>query len=475
MALLFVALPAQALICCKCYPTGNIDQAACLTDPAIQCGDFTSKINNPNIKGYTCDTVNEAKCKPITPDNGLCPAAPVDATAYVPPTGSVIKTHTPFEPIIPEISQQTHIPGLQFSQQLDIQGDKVVIPFLAEYIQAVYKYLIGISVIAAAVMIVWGGFKYLLSGTITDVKVAKGIITDAVIGLVLVFSATTILYTIGGSALTNLNAVALTNIQPFYLEQEEVNPDVPPDAPGRNGAVGNKPFLAQTPFDDDGFTPIPGEAQVPQPLPVPEYKQYGGTWGNVAYGDKPACSGTNDKPTDANGNPCCTTYFHGGCGPTSLAELYKFNGADATPLDVGQMLSNRGLRRCNSGTSIVPVTISTDNPFGLKLVAVSSIENVVKTLRSGQPVMFACNHCIGKMKTDSVAPNPPAGLGEKGHVSRQDGWKTYGGHFMVLTGVDDQGKIFTVSDVGNEDNYGIVNISQGQLRNSTNGFWAVQK
>ena len=225
----FVALPAQALVCCICSPSGSSAGAACLTDPAMDCTDFGDKIDNPQLKGMTCEHVDEAKCKAASSDpNGLCPSDPIAATAYKGPAPK--PSYVDFDPIIPTFTPQTHIPGLEFSKKLISHGDTFDVPFLAEYIQAVYKYLIGISLVAAAVMIVWGGFKYLLSGTITDVKVAKGIITDAVIGLFLLFGITTIVYTINPD-LTNLYALNITNITP--IEYTDVEAEPPPSEEGK--------------------------------------------------------------------------------------------------------------------------------------------------------------------------------------------------------------------------------------------------
>ncbi len=99
------------------------------------------------------------------------------------------------------------IPGLVFSTQPQFSpganGDlHLAVPFIAQYISAIYQYLIGISIIAAAIMIVYGGVLYIIGSSMMTITNGKEIIKDAIIGLFLVIAMYTILKTINSSMVT---------------------------------------------------------------------------------------------------------------------------------------------------------------------------------------------------------------------------------------------------------------------------------
>jgi hypothetical protein len=60
------------------------------------------------------------------------------------------------------------IPGLAFSEQVPVEtkSQALQIPYLAQYVAAAYRYLVGIAAIAAGIMIVYGGLLYLLGETV---------------------------------------------------------------------------------------------------------------------------------------------------------------------------------------------------------------------------------------------------------------------------------------------------------------------
>ena len=98
------------------------------------------------------------------------------------------------------------------------------------YIQAVYKFGIWAVGISALLMISIGGFMYITSaGNNTAMEKAKGVITDAVIGLVLALTAYLLLYIINPD---------LVKIKPL--------PIIPAKAPTAQPPVGGPP-LAPTP------------------------------------------------------------------------------------------------------------------------------------------------------------------------------------------------------------------------------------
>ncbi len=82
---------------------------------------------------------------------------------------------------------------------------------LGDYIGLMYRYGVSIAVIAAIVMVTYGGFRWLLGSAIGDISKAKTIILDAIMGLILLLGAYLILNTVNPATLT-LKVPALTKI-----------------------------------------------------------------------------------------------------------------------------------------------------------------------------------------------------------------------------------------------------------------------
>lgn len=87
------------------------------------------------------------------------------------------QTYVPMEPI----------PGTHIMQQIDFPG----------YVDALYKFVIWTSGIAALLMINIGGFMYFTAaGNTSKLEKAKGVISDALLGLIAIMTAYLILYII---------------------------------------------------------------------------------------------------------------------------------------------------------------------------------------------------------------------------------------------------------------------------------------
>jgi|GEM_PF-2607178 len=67
---------------------------------------------------------------------------------------------------------------------------------LADYINVAYRYMVSIVLVVAIVMTVYGGFRYLFGASMGSVQAGKDIIRDALIGMLLVLGAYTILSTV---------------------------------------------------------------------------------------------------------------------------------------------------------------------------------------------------------------------------------------------------------------------------------------
>jgi hypothetical protein len=201
----------QAANCCLCTQ-GN--DKVCLTDSLTNdCTELAKKIPN----SYICNPLNDIQCKPITSGgSAVCPEPPKDVASFkAPATGKAMDTIVEFLPIIPE--QNVKIPGLTYGMELSAKQEgfkqKIQLPFLGQFISALYRYMIGASIVAAAVMIVYGGFMFILGQTMASVSRGKSIIYDALIGLILMLSAYTLLHLVNPQT-TALKPIGLERVKP---------------------------------------------------------------------------------------------------------------------------------------------------------------------------------------------------------------------------------------------------------------------
>lgn len=222
-----------------CIDTTLIDVADCSTIP--QSSAFNSAVESSgrdvSIAGFTCNSgppLREEACDIHTPTGSAsaqCPSAPItieqipDQLSTNDDIPESVATPPPVEPVTPRLS--VSIPGLSFGSIREEDG-YLYIPFLAEYISAVYRYGIGIALIIAIIMVMYGGFRYVLGSATEDVSSGKQIVTDAIIGLVLALSAYLILTTVNPNTL-DLNAIKVKKIQPEELELGLAQPHLEDD------------------------------------------------------------------------------------------------------------------------------------------------------------------------------------------------------------------------------------------------------
>jgi len=156
--------------------------------------------------GQPCTT--DAQCQSGSSCTAASGGSGTVCTPKATPVTSGGSGETPFQSITPRLG--TPIPGVSLSPATK-NGEIVSVPFLAEYINGAYRYLIGISLIAAIVMTVYGGFRYLVGASLGDVKSGKKIITDALGGMLIILAAYLILNTINPATL-NLSILNLANV-----------------------------------------------------------------------------------------------------------------------------------------------------------------------------------------------------------------------------------------------------------------------
>lgn len=116
------------------------------------------------------------------------------------------------------------IPGISFPEELTVVDGKILIPYLAIYISTVQKYLIGLALIAAAVIIVYAGVLYMAASTGAKVHDAKELIKDALIGLVLILTAVVILFNL------NPQTTEPSTLSVYQVKRIEDTPENPAQA-----------------------------------------------------------------------------------------------------------------------------------------------------------------------------------------------------------------------------------------------------
>ncbi|MFZ5364323.1 MAG: pilin [Patescibacteria group bacterium] len=171
---------------------------------------------------------------------------------------SLSSTPTPyqFESVTPnlEIPLPT-LPSFSEFTDLTLQGDApnryIWIPWIGQYIAAIYKYAIGIVGVLAGIMIVIGGLLWLTAGGAADrVSTAKSFIESSLVGLVIALTSYLLLYVI------NPNLVGFESLKVKYIER--VN--LPMDAIVSFATGG---FDAETYSSTEGSTLPPATGDTP--------------------------------------------------------------------------------------------------------------------------------------------------------------------------------------------------------------------
>ena len=218
----FLISPAYAAdVCCRCGKARAGEY--CLTSSTQSCGDISTN-------EVTCDTgpLTPTQCRPVT-SGGECQSGPMSVADFEnSQRGSAAnssQTGKPVNLITPNLG--VPIPGLTFANQSTPENGYISIPFLAQYITAGYRYLIGVSVIAAIIMVTYGGFRYLLGSAMGDVKRGKTIIFDAIMGLVVLLSAYLILQTVNPATLS-LDAIRIQSVGNDTPDEGDVDPNPQP-------------------------------------------------------------------------------------------------------------------------------------------------------------------------------------------------------------------------------------------------------
>ena len=185
---------------CHFYCQGAFIGSGHSGTPASQAGDSNVSCSRENVATACaaagcndfCRTKNTTEatyvCAP-TP-TASCNDAPAPSAGSSSPTVSTTPapTSAPPSPAFPVAL------GVSFGSVDRVNG-------LNEYIAAGYAYGLRIVLVMAMVMVVYGGFRYLVGSALEDVKRGKEIIVDAIVGLMIALGAYFILATINPNTL----------------------------------------------------------------------------------------------------------------------------------------------------------------------------------------------------------------------------------------------------------------------------------
>lgn len=182
-----------------------------------------------------------------------------------------------------------------------------------------------------------------------------------------------------------------------------------------------------------------------------EYEQFDRRWGAQRYGNSPEC----------------TNIAQAGCGPTSLAIVLNYlyqedpeslaSGGQieiVTPPQTATYAATHG-RICNNGTAGDTMVTNVHTGFPGFRGRRISLDQAVDQLRAGNLVIFLCRGCTGQ--------------------NRRGGDKSYGGHYMVLNGVNADGSVFNVLDPGANEASDILTITRKNLAGHNAGFWIIER
>lgn len=174
-----------------------------------------------------CDSDNACSLK----TNGIGTAKCCEKACYFDNTG--LTAYNNFNVSILGISQQVKlnnpsleisIPGLNFSPQsqaTDTEG-YIHITFLAEYLAAIYKFALAAASIVGAIVIILNGFRIVVSAGGEQKNVGIKHITQAVIGLILLWSSYFIFYTINPD-LVQFKALKIKFFDPKVMSEDEIS------------------------------------------------------------------------------------------------------------------------------------------------------------------------------------------------------------------------------------------------------------
>ncbi len=370
---------------CACYygdegfcGTVSVDEAGTPIETSYGCTDYCGDM-------FGIESTNSVWADDNSSEEGItvqedCTLSDEDAQSLAtmnnasPSSSTASATQSRLSLIKPRLN--IDIPTVTFSD--GVMKDGVLnVNYLGEYIAGIYTYLLGIATTIAIVMLMIGGLQWAIGGVSAEsIGKAKTRIKNAATGLVLLMSTYLILYTVNPE-LIKLQFPELSVAQFIPISTEDTGSDV--STLQLSGCAGsgtnNVPYFCQR------------------------------NYGSVVYGKD-----CQDSPTIKSS----------GCGPTSLAMVLNFYGANEDPKSVASSFEAGGYRVCGSGSSYSGFTNSTavtSNNMQGEIIPIADHTSITSHLQADQPIIIS----VGKSRF------------------------TNGGHFIVLTGINQDGT-FSIND-----------------------------
>lgn len=228
----------------------------------------------------------------------------------------------------------------------------VSVNFLADYINAIYGWILGAAALVAVVMMMIGGLQYIMArGKSKYIEAAKTRITNAITGMVLLLAAYSLASLID-PRLVNPKSLTVQYVPYIFVSTEDTGSDVaaltlPDPAGGTNGV----PYYSQRSYND-------------------------------IYGA--SCSGS-------------PTIKSSGCGPTSAAMVLSFYGVSADPVSTAAAFEADGYRVCGSGTAYAAFSNSSiikNNGLVGKSIPINQHSVIEGYLAENKPIIIS----VGKSR-----------------------------------------------------------------------------
>ncbi len=330
------------------------------------------------------------------------------------------------------------VPGLEFSGNVTGEpaegGHTFALPYIAQYINAVYRYAIGLGIVLAVVMLMYAGIRWMTSlGDSSQVSDAQSMVQNAVLGLILLMSVYTILYII------NPDLIKLKSLQILAPTQATWDLDT-----GISDAS-----------DGDKFT---GAAVSISAGSFPDYKQCDSRWADTPYTDKSnnpmQCTSSHNSPP---GSEAPDTICKSGCGITSLANVLAYYGEQVSPKEAAAFSAKIGAHTSCVGTAGPSLCKSIAGAYPklqCHLIKTGDTKAVIDNVRAKKPVIFSCHGCEGTTNTNAK--------------------RSYKAHYMILIGINADGTQFQVLDSARKNDY-VVSINADQLNGKMTNMYVIEK
>lgn len=222
---------------CKCGRFGmgaKIDCYQGVNDQA-NCSKILGNFNQPWERGnkdssidhyLQCTFIETDDCDNIKRQMG----ALVDLKANPLSEDETVVKVEPVAPVL-QINIPTILPFTTEGLKANAEG-YAYIPFIGQYFVGIYKWAMMIGGLVAAIMIIFGGFTYLISrGNAQQIEEAKSRITGAIFGLALLFGSYAMLY------LINPDLVQFKGLKIQVIEFKSLTSDLETEEESVNGTM----------------------------------------------------------------------------------------------------------------------------------------------------------------------------------------------------------------------------------------------